>query len=765
MGSVPRRTGGRLPAEMTSFVGRRHELAEVRRALGDGRLVTLTGMGGVGKTRLALRAAAGLGQAFPDGVRLVELGEVRDPEAVVGEVASVFGLDTDARQPWAALTSVLADRRVLLVLDNCEHLLDACAVAADRLSSASGGLRILATSRQPLGIPGERVLTVAPLAIPASAGPLTPDMLGQYDGVTLFLDRANATVPGFTATEDNCGLVVALCRRLDGIPLAIELAAARLRAFSLGQVLDRLTDRYALLTTGNRSAPRRQRTLQALIEWSYHLCTPRERAVWARLSVFAGGFDLAAAEAVAAEGDVADLVAGLVEKSVVGRAEVDGRTRFRMLETIRRYGHDRLVETGERAAVVRRHRDWFTRLAAEAEAGWAGPEHFTWYRRVHAERPNLRLALDSWLDEEGERQAALDLVASLCAHRRVCSSLGEGRRWLDRALARAPEPTPARAKALWVSAWLALLQGDCPAARVLLHECREIARHVDDASALAHVSQFSALADLFEGDFAGAIAGFRDAIRRHQEVGDVNGVRFSTLQQIMALSFAGDPAAAEEIRRVKALLRTAPSLVVYGYLSWCEAVERFVRRDRDRAAEAAFPALRIAADTGERWLVALCLETLAWIAADAGGHERAARVLGAAESLRQAIGSDLSGLAYLRAHHDACERAARSALGDERFEAAYRVGVTMKEDQVVSYAVPEPREGGATRRDASPLTPREREVADLVARGLGNQQIAESLVVARRTAETHVANIMTKLGFTTRAQIAAWVAERPGVRT
>ncbi|MDT8913145.1 LuxR C-terminal-related transcriptional regulator [Amycolatopsis sp. PS_44_ISF1] len=747
---------GSLPAELTSFVGRRRELAAVRRSLGGARLLTLTGLGGVGKTRLALRAAAGMRRAFPDGVWLVELGEVRDTGGVAAEVASALGLADDRD-----LVGFLSGRRLMLVLDTCEHLLGSCAELAGELLSASAGLRLLVTSRQPLGRLGERVLRVDPLAVP-DPGPLEPRMLGHYDAVTLFLHRARAVDREFTVTDANCAEVVRLCRALDGIPLALELAAARLRTLTLTQVGEALADACGLLTTGNRAGPRRQRSLRASIGWSHRLCTPAERAVWSRLSVFAGGFDLAAAESVAGAGP-GEVLSGLVEKSIVERAEVDGRTRYRMVEVIRQYGRDRLAGSGEQGATAVRHRDWFMRLVRQAEADWLGPDQLTWYRRIRAEGPNLRQALDFCLSTADGGPEALELATALCGHRRALGSLAEGRRWLERAIDQAAGPAPVRAKALWTTAWLALMQGDGAAARALLAECREIAERTQDASVRAHETQFSALADLFDGEFALAVTRFGEAIKRHREAGDQAGVRLSRFQLVMSRCFAGDPSAAASVKRARKFLRPDTEPAAHGYLSWYDAVERSVRRDRGDAAAPAKRALQIGAEIKDHWLVALALETLAWAVADAGEHLRAAHLFGAAEAARTALGCRLSGLAHLLAHHDRCAGAARSALGEEKFAAAYRSGTRMREQEAVAYAAA-PRKPGAARGKPSirsPLTVREREIADLVARGLSNQEIAGSLVIARRTAETHVGHILAKLGFTSRAQIAAWVAERP----
>src|SRR5215469_612357 len=342
-----------LPIEITSFVGRRRELSVARRLLGDARLLTLAGAGGVGKTRLALRLAAEVRRTFAEGVWLADLAPLQDGELVPQTVVAALGLpDHSTRLPVETLLEHLVDKRLLLVLDNCEHVLGACAVLATKLLSEAEGLRILATSRQLLNIEGEQVLEVPPLSVPEPDQLSAAGSLIEYEAVRLFAERAAAVVPGFAVTAGNSAVVARLCQGLDGIPLAIELAAVRLRVLSVEQILERLDDRYRLLTRGSRTALERHQTLRAAIEWSYDLCSPQEQTLWKRLSVFSGGFDLEAVEQTCADEDIAqedifELVTGLIDKSILARQQHGPRVRYRLLETIRQYGQGRLTESGQ----------------------------------------------------------------------------------------------------------------------------------------------------------------------------------------------------------------------------------------------------------------------------------------------------------------------------------------------------------------------------------------------------------------------------------
>src|SRR5258705_393595 len=369
------RTIGNLPLELTSFVGRRAELSAAKHMLSSSRLVTLTGIGGVGKTRLALRAATELATDFADGVWLVELGELRDGSLLVDVVATGLGVrDESARPLEDVLVEFVSARKLLLVLDNCEQVVDAVAKLTETLLRGCPELRIIATTREALGIGGEAVLRVAPLTFPGPEPETTLGGLPAYDAVALFAERAAAAVPGFELTNDNKATVARICSKLDGLPLAIELAAARLRALSPEQVLERLVDRYSLLTRGSRGAPTRQQTLSWSVGWSYDLCTPAEQQLWSRLSVFAGSFELEAAEDICngdlAPEDILDLLSLLVDKSILTRTEHNGVVRFRLLETLRDYGREQILQGDRYPELRRRHTDWYRRMVSDAAADW-----------------------------------------------------------------------------------------------------------------------------------------------------------------------------------------------------------------------------------------------------------------------------------------------------------------------------------------------------------------------------------------------------------
>lgn len=477
---------GRLPAEVTSFVGRQRELTELARLLAGQRLVTVTGPGGVGKSRLALRAAARAAGAFPDGTWLVEVAPVQDRQLLGHAVLEALRLtDGTARPPLDVLVEQLAGRRLLLVLDGCEHLVEACAELVRALLRALPGLRVLTTSRVALRTAGEHLLTLAPLPV----GPVRPGVLP--DAVRLFADRARAVVPAFDVSTEGAEVIARLCRRLDGIPLAVELAAGRLRALSVAQIGARLDDRFRLLTGGDPTALPRHQTLRTTIGWSHELCTVQERLLWARLSVFAGGFDLDAAEYVCAgrgvdPDELLDLLTELVAKSVVLREDCAYGVRFRLLDTVREYGLQWLRAAGDEQRLLRRHRDWYLGVATWGEVEWFGPRQAETAERTELVHADLRAALEFCLAEPGEEQLALLMAGTLWFYWVGCGHLGEGRHWLDRALALDPEPTGARAKALWVTGYMATLQGDLVAARPALEECRRQALATGDDRALAY---------------------------------------------------------------------------------------------------------------------------------------------------------------------------------------------------------------------------------------------------------------------------------------
>ncbi|MFF4803462.1 winged helix-turn-helix domain-containing protein [Streptomyces sp. NPDC001351] len=682
---------GNLPTPLTSFVGRHREVAEIRRLVGVGRLVTLTGAGGVGKTRLALAAAAASRKAFPDGVWIVDLTAVCDPSAVA--VATAGALRVPDRGGGPALEQLadhLARHRALIVLDNCEHLIDASAGLAKALLSACPELRVLATSRQTLGVTGEHVFVVPALSIPDEA-------------VELLQERAAAIRPDFRVTDANRAEAARLCADLDGLPLAIELAATRLRSLTVDQVVERLEDRFALLTGGCRTVLPRQRTLRGLIEWSYELCTPAEQLLWNRLSAFRGGFSLDAAEYVCAGDGIAahevlDLLDRLVSQSVVLPCEREGLPRYRLLETIRAYGRARLAETGEEPGLLRRHRDFFLALAERTASEWFGPGQERALTRMRAERGNFRAALELGtrfhpamaapapaepqkaqphpLERGGadsaDAQEALRLAAALRFHWCCDGFLGEGRRQFDRLLAAAPEPTPVRVGALWVAAWVAILQGDFATAGRWLDEAEELGERLDDPSVRTCIQGYRGASAALQGRTAEAVRLFEGALAAHEAAGEApQGLRW-LFQMAVTQFHLGDARAAEETGKRAVRLAEASGERLYGsYAKWALGYVLWARGDEEEGTALTRSALEILRGFNDYAGTSMALEVFAWITASRGDHERAAQLLGAVHALTRDVGAAF----YTPSGHRArCEEAVISALGPAGYEKALAEG-------------------------------------------------------------------------------------------
>jgi predicted ATPase/DNA-binding CsgD family transcriptional regulator len=782
---APVRPGtGNLPAELTSFVGRRDEMAQVRRLVAESRLVTLSGVGGVGKTRLALRAAAGLARAFSDGVWLVQFDQVRDRALVAQAVAEALGLRERAgNAPAEALAGHVADRRLLVVLDNCEHLVDEVAALADRLLRAAPGLRVLATSRESLNIAGERVLPVGPLAAPDPGQQLTPAEVGLFPAVRLFAERAAEVVPGFAVTEANMASVAGICLRVEGLPLALELAAARLRVLSPQQIDARLSDRLGLLTRGSRTNPGRQQTLRASIDWSYELCSEPERLLWARISVFAGGFELDAVEEICADHwlaaeDLLELLAALVDKSVLIAEHGEGVVRYRLPETLREYGQERLQEAGEYTVMRRWHRDWCEQLARLAYDGWLSPQLATWTARLFKERANVQAAQDFCQNEPGEAEAGLR-IAFLAREFYYCNAgyFSEGRYRLSEALARVGETTVWRAQGLLLASFLATLSGDRSAAPPLLAEGTSLARQLNDPDTSSFAAYCAGLLCLSANDLPRAIAHFEDAQAALPATAVHDRQRAVVLAGLSgAAGLAGDEESVVACQKELAALTEAGGESIRrwysAYCLWALGLVAWRRGDLDRAGELVQQGLRLGGELNDQIGTAHRVEALAWIAASAAQHERAAALLGAAASRWRSMGMTVDSIAPLAGYHRACQCQARHALGEERFQAAYQRGLQLPaEETFASVWQPPPHNPAdkpssgasaapaptAARPGIAPLTAREVQVARLVAQGHSNREIAARLVISQRTAEGHVEHILTKLSFISRAQIAAWV--------
>ncbi|MBF4996504.1 protein kinase [Nocardia sp. BSTN01] len=760
---------GDIPLELTSFVGRRTEVAAVRALLSSSRLVMLTGIGGVGKTRLALRVAAGSRRAFADGVWLVALGELREGSLVAEMVAGALGVHARPGQTVPqALTEFLASRELLLVLDNCEQVIDAVAGLSEMLLRACGGLRILATSREALGIAGEAVLQVPPLTASGPGHELSLQGVSSYDAVTLFADRATASVPGFELTEDNADTVGAICRRLDGLPLAIELAAARLRAMSPQQILQRLADRYELLTRGSRTAPTRQQTLRWCIDWSYHLCTPTEQLVWARLAVFAGSVELDAAEQVCrcdiAPGDLLDVLTALVEKSVLIREESGSGVRFRMLETVREYGRDKLEQYSEYTDLRRRHRDWYLHLARDAYDGWISSRQLDWIARLDREQANLREALESCQSHDtAPSDTALSFTAALTPFWLARGQISEGKLWLDRALASGSgNLTALRATALRWDCLLTEILGDRSGAAALAAEAQALADKTHNPVIEAFAASADGLCTLFGGDHARACARLEAALTMFSGKADLVMEVSMLLPLGWAYELAGEFQRAHDAQeKLLAIAESHRESVYQSYALWSMAFGAWRQGDHDRALRQLSRGIRLAGQRQDPLVAAICLEIMAWIAHDKDDARRSTVLMGAAEILVRLSASSSVLYPDLVVYHEEHQRAARRVLGRRSFEAAYREGASLDLDAAIAYALREqPKPVVRAPGQSAQLTKREHEVAALVADGLTNREIAARLVISQRTAQGHVEHILTKLGFTSRAQIAAWAVEQ-----
>ena len=755
-----------VPAELTSFVGRETELAGVCATLRDTRLVTLSGPGGVGKTRIATRAAALLSGSFVDGVRVVELAPLRERGLLPHAVRDAMDLSDRVAgdDPIRDLIDHLRNQELLLILDNCEHLREAVADLVATLLRSAARLRVLATSRQGLGLPGEHVLVIRPLPVPSGE----PD-LGAASwrrdpsaAVALFRDRAQAVVPGFAVSEGNRVEVVALCRHLDGIPLAIELAAARLRVLSVGDLLARLENPVGVLADRSRATDERHRTLEATIGWSYQLCTSAEQALWSRAAVFVGSSDLEAVVAVCADAqlhavEVLDHVAALVDKSVLLSEEHDGHVRFRMLETIRQFGLAQLPADTV-AAVRLRHLRWYADLTGQLAIRWHGPDQLAWCARMRHERADLRTAIECGVTGPGCRDTALRLLGVAWFLWAAPLSMTEHRHWLDRALDTAAPATPARLAALGTAGLVAALQGDHDAARARLDEAAGLVEAGVAPLRPGFVPHAQGMAALFAGDLEQAERLLRSAEQTYPTVevpGDLPGalaVHLGLLYVIRGdLDQAADvldPAYRECVRAGELWVRSY-ILDAYGFVA-------LARGDLAEAEGKAEEALRHMAAFEDTIGLSLSLDLLAWTVAAEGRAERAAVLLGAAAALWQSFGHQLYGSAEWQARRAGYEAKSRTDLGEPAFEMAYRHGTNLSRHDVLRYAldhVRPPRLPATT----SVLTGRELEVARHVLAGLTNRDIADRLVVSPRTVEGHVGRILGKLGFTSRTQLAVWV--------
>ena len=679
-----------LPAELTSFIGREREQEEVKDALAKSRLLTLSGIGGIGKTRLSLQVAADVASDYPDGVWFVELAPITDAGLVPQAVASVLGVKEEAgRSLGESLVDHVRDRQLLLVLDNCEHLVAACAELVRRLLQAGPKLKVLASSREALRISGEKVFTVPPLSLPDSKGGISADSVLRFESVHLFVERAKSLQPSFRLSDRDAALVAAICQRLDGIPLALELAAARVRALSIEEIAARVTDRFRLLTGGDRTAQPRQQTLRAMIDWSYDLLTEKERVVFRRLAVFVGGWTLEAAESVVSWGDVEaslvlDMLADLIEKSLV---VIDAGGRYSLLETVRQYADERLTHAGEGDVARARHLGFYVSLAEAARPHFDGPGEATWVTRIDLERENL-LAAHAWCDHAPDGAAlGLRLVHAVHRYWHPRGLMGLGHRVAIAALARpgAQGRTLERSRGLFEAGQLCGFMGRYEEAKVLLDESLAIARDFGDRFQIAKVLQPLAMTASELGDLAAARHYVEEAVELARALGDkhelttaINGL--AQLHRVDGRLDLAEPLYEQAIALAREL--GDRELVAIGLLNIAMV---WIGRDAGaRAYGALSEAIAAAQALGNKAVGQGALDVVTGLAAWRGEHERAARWFGAAQAqmLETGLQRDSIDQVFLTPLIDR----SRAALGNAAFAAAESEGGVLRYERVIDEA-------------------------------------------------------------------------------
>lgn len=765
---------GSLPSESTSFVGREAELAQLEEYLRGARLVTLTGPGGVGKTRTAVHHGHAHETAYRDGVVLVPLSALTEPQLLPNTVAEALDLPEQVTTPLESVCTYLSDRQTLLVLDTCEHLVDACAELVEVLLAAAPGLSVLATSRQPLDVSGEFVLPLPPLGVPSdfADGPGGAQELASNEALRLFADRASAAVPGFAVTDDNRADLVQLCRRLDGIPLAIELAVSRLRALSPEEMVRRLDSRFKMLSGGRRASVPRHQTLRTTIEWSHELCTEEERRLWARLSVFPGSFSLDAVEAVCSDDrdlpayEVLDSLIFLVDKSVVQRMDSGYGTRYRMLDTIREFGAELLEARGDTRVFRSRHRDYFLALAERFEQEWTGDDQLARLAEIGEDLPSYHVAMQFSLDTEGEADSALDIATMLWGYWYCACRFAQGRMWLQRCLKHCLAPSPRRAFALTLTSWFTDVQGERDGNWALLEEARRIAELIGDDRSLGWALMFLAHTRGYRGQVEGCLEDLADARRLLAEAGSRTDLLLLGYQSGFMNFLCGN--AAEAVACCdEGLLLTADTQAECWGRGWNLAVRGYAlwhKGDPAQSAASSREGLRAHASLRDQKGMAFCLENLAWHAAELRHFERVAVLQGAADTLWRRAAAPCLGIRLLLDLHEEAADKAREALGADGYHRSFQEGAVLSFDGLVGLALDEdapatPEVPSATRGPAEGLTPRERQVAGMAASGMTNRQIAEKLVISQRTVDSHIERSLAKLGISSRSQLAGLLHE------
>jgi predicted ATPase/class 3 adenylate cyclase/DNA-binding CsgD family transcriptional regulator len=848
-----------LPIQLTSFVGRENELADIRKLLHDARLLTLMGPGGTGKTRLSIQAASEMLDQYADGVWFVELAPILDPELVPRTTAIAIGLRDEPQRPVIdMLCDYLHEKKILIVLDNCEHLVDACARMADRILYAAPDTRILASSREALGIGGEVSYRVPSLEFPDISHLPSVEALNQYEAVKLFIDRATAAVPTFTVTNDNAPALAQVCHHLDGIPLAIELAAPKIRVLSVDQIAKRLDDRFRLLIGGSRTVLERHQTLRAAIDWSYNLLSPAEQVLFQRLSVFVGGWTLEAAESVCEGGsvqsdDILNLLEQLINKSLVIKEEAELEARYHMLETIRQYANEKLLEAKGDEALRDKHLTYFVKLVNQAEPELYRSNQVFWLNKLDDELDNFRMALERSLATDVE--SGLRLIVAQRLFWDVRGDIRELEGWLARLLGHYTKDNSLRAQALVIYGRSLAEQGDLTEAYKIANQSLELARAISDKQAEAFSLWGLGTVLLWQGDFIqgtpimeqslalyqalgnklgqATATGYlclntndlersktyvQESLRLYRELGHLSGIAICLRELAMRTIWGGNLSLPtqllEEARTIyrqlgdQSIEGEATILQYYGTLSFWQAdyQEAYTYHEESlklyekagnyynspwARVNMAYDRLRQGNISKAKELfeisiegfqktdvigVVYAIEGLASLNVNQEQPQRAERLFAWADAMREKINNQRPPIEQKSVEKDLS--VIHSKLGDAEFEKFSEEGRAMTVEQAIALSL-EPVEEiiesdteAENRLDRLPsrreadkqkyggLTTREREVASQIAQGKSNQAIAAELFVGLKTVEAHVTRILSKLGFTSRAQIAGWAVAK-----
>jgi predicted ATPase/DNA-binding CsgD family transcriptional regulator len=759
----PRHDSGNLPAETTSFVGRRRELAEIRNKLATARLVSLVGPGGVGKTRLALRSAADLARGFRDGAWMIELAEVREAALVSNAALAALDLrDQTGMEPLQILVEYLQEKALLLVLDNCEHVLDAAAHLVDEILRAAPNIRVIATTREPLQVGGEHVVPITPLQVPAEDGTEMLARVRQNDAVVLFTERAAAASGAFDLTDSNQAAVVGVCRRLDGLPLAIELAAVRTRVLSVEEILDRLRDRFALLTGGSRAALPRHQTLRLTIDWSYDLLSPREQNLLRRLAVFAARFTAEDVESVCSSEELpateaSDLLSSLVDKSLLIHEDFGARRCYRLHETMREYATLKLREADEDDSLSERCAEYYrtTCLAVEDEGRYGLPDWLSW---VELEIDNIRTVLQRCVTS-GDAARGLDISASL-RYYWITHGTSESVRWLDQLFASGDASPRTQVRALCLRGWLSIVQADPAAAQPWFARAIATARETRQPVQLSQALSIAANAENQIGNPTRASSLLDEAATINAGQTDYAAAMELIQGRCVHAFFAGDMTAAAAVSAEGLRVSSeAGDLFYLGSMPRNLGAIALTNGALDEGMARAGEALQVARQIDDRIAEFYILAALSWHAARSGKARLAAQMLGSAQTIGAGAGAKIIG-PHAPFQTEAKDLAIQ-ALGAPKFEAEYEAGKRLDRHSAVRLALGESEQVdvvAASGIDAGPLAKREVEVAGLVAEGLSNKQIAARLFISERTVATHVGHILDKLGFNSRAQIAGWIS-------